>query len=277
MLKKVFLLFFLFSNVAHAKSVILMIGDGMGYNHISCVAKDNDLFLAKHTANSSVITESADDIITDSAAAATAYACGIKTKNRFLGIDAQKNKCETIAEKAINNNKNVFIISTDNEYGATPSAFYVHADDRDDHEAIDKGRKIAQNKMHLRLNVKSLEKEVDRLIIDLDNIKNDYFVMIEAAKIDKASHLNDFDEMAKQLVDFDKSIEKMVKFAENKNVLVIVTADHETGGLLDSCKYLTNNHTMLNVPVYLYGTNYIINEEIDNTEIHEIIEDSLFQ
>ena len=123
MLKKVFLLFFLFSNVAHAKSVILMIGDGMGYNHISCVAKDNDLFLAKHTANSSVITESADDIITDSAAAATAYACGIKTKNRFLGIDAQKNKCETIAEKAMNNNKNVFIISTDNEYGATPSSF----------------------------------------------------------------------------------------------------------------------------------------------------------
>ncbi|MBR6361405.1 MAG: alkaline phosphatase, partial [Clostridia bacterium] len=65
----------------------------------------------------------------------------------------------------------------------------------------------------------------------LDNDKG-FFLMVEGAHIDKNSHANNKEGMMKSLVEFDKAVETAVNFAkEDGNTIVIVTADHETGGI----------------------------------------------
>lgn len=271
-----FLSLFLFCQTAHAKSVILMIGDGMGYNHVTCTAKKHDLFLNKMPA-AAVRTFSANDAITDSAASATAYSCGLKTNNYVLGLDKNFKPCETIAEKAIKNNKNVYILTTDTQNGATPSAFYVHTDSRYDNTTINSARTNFEKQSYLEFNIELLQNSVEKLLIKLDHEDKEYFVMIEGAKIDKASHRNDYDEMQRQLIDFDSAVEKVWNFAKNHDVNVYVTADHETGGLrADNCQYFTENHTPLDVPLWIYGDNWNSEETYDNTAIFRMMDKALF-
>ena len=117
-----FLLCFFSLTPVFADNVILMIGDGMGKNHISCTAKTHPLFLASNKPVGEIQTYSANNAITDSAAGATAYACGIKTNNKFLGITPQKEDCKTLAEESYERGYTPLIITTDILTGATPSA-----------------------------------------------------------------------------------------------------------------------------------------------------------
>ena len=277
-MKKILLLLILslMCRSAHAKSVILMIGDGMGYNHIYCTAKDHPLFLSTNS-SAAVQTFSANDETTDSAASATAYSCGIKTNNYYLGLDKDKKACETIAEKAVQNGKSVYILTTDNNRGATPSAFYVHTSSRYNTEKIDAARQEFAKKAHLEFDIASLDDRIDQLLDELKKEDREYFVMIEGAKIDKASHNNDFKEMEKQMVDFDKAVEKVWKFAQEHAVNLYITADHETGGLrMDNCQYFTNNHTALDVPLWIQGDIWDPETSYDNTEIFHMMNKALF-
>ena len=66
----------------------------------------------------------------------------------------------------------------------------------------------------------------------LKTLKNErgFFMVVEGAQIDWGGHDNDSDYIISELLDFDKSI-KNLNFAKNNNeTLIIVTADHETGG-----------------------------------------------
>ena len=55
--------------------------------------------------------------------------------------------------------------------------------------------------------------------------------MIEGAQIDWAGHDNDQDYMVSQFLEFNDTIEVVLEFAKkDKNTIVVVTADHETGG-----------------------------------------------
>ena len=81
----IFTICFLFSFPTKAENVILMIGDGMGENHLKCAEKDTPIYIPTLPVKGTVQTRSANADVTDSAAAATAYACGRKTNNRFLG------------------------------------------------------------------------------------------------------------------------------------------------------------------------------------------------
>ena len=256
-MKKILLLLILslMCRSAHAKSVILMIGDGMGYNHIYCTAKDHPLFLSTNS-SAAVQTFSANDETTDSAASATAYSCGIKTNNYYLGLDKDKKACETIAEKAVQNGKSVYILTTDNNRGATPSAFYVHTSSRYNTEKIDAARQEFAKKAHLEFDIASLDDRIDQLLDELKKEDREYFVMIEGAKIDKASHNNDLQEHA---------------------VNLYITADHETGGLrMDNCQYFTNNHTALDVPLWIQGDIWDPETSYDNTEIFHMMNKALF-
>ena len=123
---------FLLSTSVLADNVILMIGDGMGANHLKCAAQDKPLYLTNLPMKGKVHTRSASAEITDSAASATAYSCGQKTNNRFLGKLPNGDNCLTIAEEAVQNNIAVGIYSTDHSTGATPSAFYAHTTYRKD-------------------------------------------------------------------------------------------------------------------------------------------------
>ena len=96
-------------------------------------------------------------------------------------------------------------------------------------------------------------------------------------------HINDNDakKMIEEFRDFDATIKEIIKFInKNKNTLLIVTADHETGGLQilkrskNSIKvqWSTGSHTAAPVGVFSYGPGAEIFEgTMDNTDIHNKI------
>lgn len=91
-----------------------------------------------------------------------------------------------------------------------------------------------------------------------------FFLMIEGAKIDYAGHANSLPGSVLETLSFDLAIAEALKFADsNGETLVIVTADHETGGLsiVDKNRqngaltvdYMTDDHTSIMLPVFTYG------------------------
>ena len=106
---------------------------------------------------------------------------------------------------------------------------------------------------------------------DADN--SNFFIMIEGSQIDWGGHSNDADYLISELIDFDDAIGKALDFAEKDgNTLVIVTADHETGGFTLSSSpkktedgnsysdyneitgtFSTNGHSATLIPVFAYG------------------------
>src|SRR5579871_5721751 len=87
------------------KRIILMIGDGMGASQIfaGMTANKGTLNLQQCTAIGFHKSQSSDSYITDSAAGATAFACGEKTYNGAIGVDASKKPIPTILEAAEKN------------------------------------------------------------------------------------------------------------------------------------------------------------------------------
>ena len=108
-----------------------------------------------------------------------------------------------------------------------------------------------------------LEDSAMKAIELLDN-KKGFFLMIEGSQIDDWAHRNKVGHMAEELFDFDKCIGKVLEFAEKDgHTLVIVTADHGTGGLTlvggsledRSVKvhFSTKGHHGIVVPVFAWG------------------------
>jgi len=113
----------------------------------------------------------------------------------------------------------------------------------------------------------------------LDNNNKGFFLMVEGSQIDWAGHNNDIDYAVTEVIDLDNAIGKAYDFADkNPGTLVIVTADHETGGLalLDGSVenktveaiFATKGHTGVMVPVYAYGAGASnFSAIMENTEI----------
>lgn len=98
----------------------------------------------------------------------------------------------------------------------------------------------------------------------LSRNKNGFFMMIEGSQLDDYGHFNDLDLLMQETHDFDRTIGAVYEWAaKDGETLVIVTADHETGGLtlvdgdLKSgkivCKFSTGGHSGVMVPVYAFG------------------------
>ncbi len=94
--------------------------------------------------------------------------------------------------------------------------------------------------------------------------KKGFFIMIEGSQIDWGGHDNDANYVVSEMVDFDNAVGKALQFAaKNSKTLVIVTADHETGGFgltggsIASGEvqgvFLSKDHTATMVPVFAYG------------------------
>lgn len=129
------------------KNVILMIGDGMGPAQLS-MAIDyrrvmqpdaeplafEKLFANNHSGR--VRTHAEGTVLTDSAAAATAMACGTKTLPGILGEDENGKSCESILEWAQKRGMLTGLVSTMRVTHATPAAFYAHIVSRDDENLI---------------------------------------------------------------------------------------------------------------------------------------------
>ena len=120
------------------KNIILLIGDGNGLAQITATEIGNAgrLTLTQLKSIGLVRTQTADDLTTDSAAAATAMATGIKTYNRYLGVDPQGQPTENITELLNQKGFASGLITTDRMTGATPAAFYSHQADRSQQKEI---------------------------------------------------------------------------------------------------------------------------------------------
>ncbi len=81
-------------------------------------------------------TSSANAIVTDSAASATAIACGEKTKNATLGLAPDGSRLESVAEVAKKKGMKVGIMTTVPIVHATPAGFYAHRKSRNDSYGI---------------------------------------------------------------------------------------------------------------------------------------------
>ena len=90
------------------------------------------------------------------------------------------------------------------------------------------------------------------------------FLMIEAAKIDSGGHANSSSTIVTELLDFDQAVGEMIRYADqHPGTLVLITADHETGGVslpqgnLErnevELAYHSDDHTGILVPIFAYG------------------------
>lgn len=94
--------------------------------------------------------------------------------------------------------------------------------------------------------------------------KKGFFLMVEGAHIDHGAHSNKYEQTIVETLDFDKAVEAAVRFAEQDgHTLVIISADHETGGIAlrggsieenrVQCTFSTGGHSPVMVPLFAYG------------------------
>ena len=98
----------------------------------------------------------------------------------------------------------------------------------------------------------------------LSQNKKGYFIMIEGSQIDWGGHQNNTDYVVREMLDFDQAIGKALEFAaKDGETLIVVTADHETGGMaitggnmktgMVKGSFIWGNHTAVMVPVFAFG------------------------
>ena len=328
------------------KNIILMIGDGMGISQITAGMYANNGFLNLERCKilGLIKTHSKNKLITDSAAGATAFATGKKTKNGMISqAMSDSTDYKTFVEYAEENNKATGIVVTSTVTHATPACFYAHFPRR--YEAnepissqfinsgievlIGGGKHYFENRKDGRNLLNELKKDnytivdtmsqdfntenVDKLVYlyspyqpgklifepkdehpsrgpilplatekALEILKKDtngFFLMVEGSQIDWGGHDNNSEYIVNEVKDFDKSIQKVLDFAKlDGETLVIITADHETGGyaIIDGNKDGTNlkggfstlHHSASMIPVFAYGKGAEAFAGIyDNTEI----------
>ena len=122
---------------------------------------------------------------------------------------------------------------------------------------------------------------VESTIQKLENLDKPFFLLIESAQIDWAAHDNDPMHMNSEMIEFDNTIKTVFDFIDkDDNTLVVITADHETGGaaitggnLLKSKvknNYVSGDHTATMVPVFSFGYKAQNFKGVyDNTEIFD--------
>ncbi|MGR5252045.1 alkaline phosphatase [Vibrio astriarenae] len=131
--------------------------------------------------------------------------------------------------------------------------------------------------------------EMTEVAIDiLSRNSNGFFLMVEGSQIDFAGHINDEERLIYETIKFDESVKEAVDWAVARDdTMVIVTADHETGGLellktngageVPEVSWLWGNHTNVPVPMFAWGVNadVVHGRSVDNTSVHSIMYGSM--
>ncbi len=122
-------------------------------------------------------------------------------------------------------------------------------------------------------NTPTLEEMTNKAIEILSADEDGFFLMVEGACIDKFAHSNDMNGVTLATTEFSKAVAAAVAFAEEDGeTLVIVTADHGTGGIKpdgDGWKFTHDTHDIIDVPVYVFAEDagFTNGEEIKNRQI----------
>jgi len=305
------------------KNIILMIGDGMGLTQISAgmYRLGNQTNLEKFPVVGLQKTHAGDELITDSAASATAIATGQKTYNGAIGVDMDTLPLYTFLEEAEDNELATGLVATSTIVHATPASFISHNPYRRNYEEIAAdflktevdlfiggGKKYFDNREDEQNLLEQfgddyqishfVEAELEDIIIDPDKnfgyltsnkdplpvsqgrdylltaakksvdhlakrSDKGFFLMIEGSQIDWGGHANDMEYIISEFIEFNTVIGEIFEFAkEDGETLVVVTADHETGGFaiqtestMDTLvgSFTTGKHSGTMVPLFAYG------------------------
>ena len=277
-----------------AKNYFLLIGDGMGEYQTKLIeyfGYDNDTyqtysdqeptFYGYLLPNQGTVKTYSLSGTTDSAAAATAMATGYHTYNRYIGKDADGNDLKSLTELAVELGFRTAVMSTEASTGATPAAFSAHALSRFDAETILASQALmTETEIRYGFNNKSIL-EIEMLVgAELSYLDDGTgsFMMYEEAYIDKHCTKNDMDSTYFTVLRFNQVIGLIMEFAfYNPDTVVIITADHECGGLVPDANgqltFTSTDHTGFLVPIFAYGegTEYFSNTEIKNVDIAKFI------
>src|SRR5690606_38892309 len=126
-----------------AKNVIFIVGDGMGIAHrelirLATVGRDGELAMNQLRYQGWTQTDPADpeEVVTDSAAGATAFATGVRSYNGAIAVDLERNPVTTLLERAERAGKSTGLVTTSQVTDATPAAFGAHVEDRSNQSEI---------------------------------------------------------------------------------------------------------------------------------------------
>ena len=334
------------------KNVIFMIGDGTGIaqlysGQLQEVGPNGYLNAQRLPITGIVKTHAEDDLITDSASGATAYSCGIKTKNGVIAQDSDGNECVTLLELSQKAGMKTGLIATSGVTHATPASFATHIDSRNKYSEIaeqlvesevdvilgggleyflpldsagssradqlnlisnfeERGYSIVLNRQAMieedsdrivgffspgglpsKNRIPSLSEMTSKAVENLSSKENGFFLMIEGSQIDWGGHANNTPYVLREVKDFDDAIGVVLSFAEqNPGTLVIVTADHETGGMtingvnqentVVDIAWTSTGHTGTPIPLMAYGPHAVeFSGWWDNTDIGKKVADLL--
>ena len=257
-----------------AHNFIFLIGDGMGPNQTKLLeeysigeyAEDSDnedIFYGYYLPYQGIVHTDSLSGITDSAAGATALACGYKTINGYVGKDQNGENVQSLTELAISLGKATAVMSTDLMTGATPAGFSAHALDRNHTDDI----LTCQQKLMLQnetvfecgLNATSAYQDIITDVLEtVETNENGFFLMYEEGYIDKNSHNMNIEETLLSMGRFNQAIGIFMEYAfYHPDTFLIITADHETGGLQlnneGKLTFTSSSHTGADVPIFGYG------------------------
>lgn len=322
------------------KNIVLIIGDGMATAQVTAglywKGNGKSVFEQFRVVGFHK-SHSCNDLVTDSAAGATAFACGEKTNNGSIAVLPPDNQpCPTILEMLDAQGWATGMVVTCSATHATPASFIAHEDIRafTENIAFDYlstpidcfigGGEAYFNQRPDKINlIDSLKQRgyvvkrgntFNRLPLDgsapfmlftaerepptalasrsylppatkvacefLDKRSDKgFFLMVEGSQIDWAGHANDRNWLRAEMLDFDDVVRNALEFAaKDTETLVIVTGDHECGGLtLEKSKeegqfnarFAYRLHTGALVPVFAYGPRAALFSGIyDNTAIY---------
>jgi alkaline phosphatase len=319
------------------KNIIFLIGDGMGTSQVysGLIANKGDLYLRTMPFSGFSKTNSVDNLITDSAAGATAFSIGEKTNNGAIGVDRNNVPKKTLLEMAVEKGLGTGLVASCAVTHATPASFIAHQPSRNMYEEIAAdflntdidvfiggGRDNFDKRQDGRNLLLELEGKNYEVITTMDSLKyakggkvaalvaeehpdpylmgrgdmlrvaseftidrlkknkNGFFLMIEGSQIDWGGHDNNVPYIVTEMLDFDQTIGKVLEFAsKDKETLVVITADHETGGFsinggdlatgLVKGNFTTGGHTGVMVPVFAYGPHAeMFSGIMENTDIY---------
>lgn len=302
------------------KNVIVMIGDGMGFEQVSCglVLNGGSLNMTSCPYTGVSKTYTTDKLITDSCAGGSALGTGVKTRYGYMGMDPDGKPVTTALEYAHSKGKKTGVMVTCRLNDATPIDFCGHSTNRGDEENImaqyvdmdldyivgggtdrmqkredgrdliaemqDKGYNVVMDQKALEaaqelpvlgvfgdLEVPAaldrgdyLPTAVRKALELLSGSKKGFVMMVEGSRIDDFCHRHMTGHFAEELLDFDRAVGEVLKWAEQDGeTLVVITADHATGGvtLLGGSRddrsikvnYSTKGHNGIFVPVFTFG------------------------
>ncbi len=325
----IFVLFSVWSLLAQPRYVFYFIGDGMGPNEMLLtemyraeMSKEIGripLHATQFPYSGQLATYSESNGITDSSAAGTALATGVKTNNGMLGVSPNGDPVKSVAEVLHNTDWGVGIVTSVSIDHATPGAFYAHVPNRKDYyeigmqlihsgydffggstflQPISKENPFAPSLYyeveqadiaiaHGMREVSKLLGNTKRIILIPENegtsddykgtgmlpyainknkddltlpqithtaiehlsSRKQFFLMVEGGAIDWACHNNDAATVIGEVEEFDAAIAEAVAFYKEHpdETLIVITADHETGGLA-----LGNSDYTLNLKLLQY-------------------------